>query len=351
MARVRRQSLCIALDGGISYKANTFFMTSRPSPQHPVQAALDEIHAAVMPQKSGTLASYIPELARAEPDHFGLALMSTKGRLFTVGDVDVPFTIQSVSKAFSYCLALEWVGSEAVLQRVGVEPSGDAFNAIEFDPVSRRPFNPMVNAGAITVAGILRDVHQGNAFAAVMARFSQAAGRTLDMDEAVYRSEAATGHRNRAIAHLLCASGALAEPVDAALDVYFRLCSVRVTARDLATMAATLANMGQNPVTGVEVFDLRAVRDTLSVMLSCGMYDYSGSWIYEVGIPAKSGVGGGLMGVVSRQIGIGSFAPRLDSKGNSVQGVAAFRRLADELGLHMFDCTNIGSPVVERLTR
>lgn len=322
-----------------------------PDNIHPIQLALDQIHAAVSLQKEGALASYIPELARVNPDNFGLALMSTKGRIFVAGDVDVPFTIQSVSKAFSYCLALELIGRDAVKQRVGVEPSGDAFNAIEFDPVTRTPFNPMVNAGAITVAGILRDACGNVAFDKVMERMSKAAGRALDMDEAVYRSEALTGHRNRAIAHLLCASGVLAEPVDPALDLYFRLCSVRVTARDLASMAATLANMGQNPATKEEAFDLMAVRDTLSVMLSCGMYDYSGSWIYDVGIPAKSGVGGGLIGVVSRQIGIGAFAPRLDAKGNSVQGVAAFTRLADELGLHMFDCTNTGSSFVERLTR
>lgn len=318
---------------------------------HPIQTALDQIYAVVAKEKGGALASYIPELAQVEPDRFGLALMSTKGQLFVVGDVDVPFTIQSVSKAFSYCLALELLGRDAVQLRVGVEPSGDAFNAIEFDPATRRPFNPMVNAGAITVAGVLRDAYGNDAFNQVMARFSKAAGRTLAMDENVYRSEASTGHRNRAIGHLLCATGALAEPVDAAVDLYFRLCSIQVTARDLANMAATLANLGQNPATQVEVFDLQAVRDTLSVMLSCGMYDYSGSWIYDVGIPAKSGVGGGLIGVVSRQLGIGSFAPRLDGKGNSVQGVAAFRRLADELGLHVFDCTNMGSSFVERLTR
>ena len=318
---------------------------------HPIQRALDQIHAAVSLQKGGALASYIPELAQVDPDRFGVALMSTKGRIFVAGDVDVPFTIQSVSKAFSYCLALELMGRNAVKLRVGVEPSGDAFNAIEFDPITRTPFNPMVNAGAITVAGILRDVYGDSALDSVMERLSKAADCSLDMDEAVYRSEAATGHRNRAIAHLLCAAGVLAEPVDAALDLYFRLCSIRVTARGLACMAATLANMGQNPATGEEVFDLMAVRDTLSVMLSCGMYDYSGSWIVDVGIPAKSGVGGGLIGVVSRQIGIGAFAPRLDAKGNSVQGVAALTRLADELGLHMFDCTNMGSSLVERLTR
>jgi glutaminase len=313
--------------------------------------ALNQVYAQGLMKNEGALADYIPELARVAPDRYGLALMTAKGRMYSVGDVDVPFTIQSVSKAFSYCLALELVGRDAVRARVGVEPSGDAFNAIEFDPVTRRPFNPMVNAGAITVAGILRDVYQDRAFDEVLARFSRAAGRTLHLDEAVYLSEASTGHRNRAIAHLLCAAGSLIEPVEPALDLYFRLCSIQVTARDLATMAATLANMGENPLSGEEVFDLRAVRDALAVMFSCGMYDYSGSWIYDVGIPAKSGVGGGVVGVVNRQLGIGSFSPRLDAKGNSVRGVHAMQALADELGLHVFDCTNTGSSFVEQLIR
>lgn len=314
-----------------------------------IQIALCQAYEHCEGLRGGALADYIPELARVAPDSFGLALATKTGRIYAVGDVDVPFTIQSVSKAFSYCLALELVGVDAVRQRVGVEPSGDAFNAIEFDPVTRHPYNPMVNAGAITVAGILRDVYGESAFERVLERFSLAANRQLDMDESVYRSEAATGHRNRAIGHLLRASGALDEPVEEAVDLYFRLCSIRVTARDLAIMAATLANMGENPVTGKEVFQLRAVRDTLAVMFSCGMYDYSGSWICDVGIPAKSGVGGGLIGVVNRQLGIGSFSPRLDEKGNSVRGVNAMQLLSDELGLHVFECTNSGSSFVEQL--
>ncbi|MGL4410428.1 MAG: glutaminase A [Zoogloea sp.] len=315
----------------------------------PIQIALQQAYENSLSQTGGALADYIPELARVDPERFGLALATAKGRLYTVGDVDIPFTIQSVSKAFSYCLALELVGAQEVRSRVGVEPSGDAFNAIEFDPVTRRPFNPMVNAGAITVAGVLRDVYGAQAFEKVLEKFSLAANRPLDLDESVYRSEAETGHRNRAIAHLLRASGALAEPVEDAVDLYFRLCSIRVTARDLAVMAATLANMGENPFTGTEVFDLRAVRDTLAVMFSCGMYDYSGNWICDVGIPAKSGVGGGLIGVVNRQLGLGAFSPRLDEKGNSVRGVNALQWLSNELGLHTFECTNSGSSFVEQL--
>jgi len=314
-----------------------------------IQLALNSAYERALAATEGALADYIPELARVAPDRFGIALATAKGRVYTVGDVDVPFTIQSVSKAFSYCLAIELLGAKAVRERVGVEPSGDAFNAIEFDPVTRRPYNPMVNAGAITVCGMLRECFQDQAFEAVLDRFSKAAGRQLDLDEAVYRSEEATGHRNRAIAHLLCAANVLSEPVAPSLDLYFRLCSIRVTARDLATMAATLAKMGQNPVTQEFVFDLKAVRDTLSVMFTCGMYDYSGNWTCDVGIPAKSGVGGGVIGVVNRQLGVGSFAPRLDAKGNSVRGVKALRILSDELGLHAFECTNTGSTFVEGL--
>lgn len=317
----------------------------------PIQLAVQQALGRYRDLDSGQLADYIPELARVEPDHFGIAVVTTNGAVYAAGDVDVPFTIQSVSKAFSYALAIERVGREKVRSLIGVEPSGDAFNAIEFDPATQRPYNPMVNAGAIAVAGLLYGSYGASACEAVVERFSRAAGRTLDLDEAVYRSEAETGHRNRAIAHLLRASGTLEGAVDESLDLYFRLCSVRVTARDLATMAATLANMGENPVTGVEAFELRSVRDTLAVMFSCGMYDYSGSWICDVGIPAKSGVGGGVIGVVNRQLGIGTFAPRLDAKGNSVRGVQAICMLSDELGLHAFECTNAGSSFVERLIR
>jgi glutaminase len=167
----------------------------------------------------------------------------------------------------------------------------------------------------------------------------------------VLRSEAETGHRNRAIAHLLVNAGAARAPVEPALDLYFEQCSILVNAADLARLGASLANLGENPVSGDQVFDAGAVRDTLSVMFTCGMYDYSGHWALDVGIPAKSGVGGGVVGVVNRQLGIGTFSPRLDAKGNSVRGLLAFRGLADELGLHAFDCTNYGSEFVRNLAR
>lgn len=298
------------------------------------------------PSPTGVLADYIPELAKVPANSFGIAMATTKGKIHKVGDADVEFTIQSTSKALTYCMALELVGRKEVLSRAGVEPSGDPFNAIEFSPETRRPFNPMINAGAIAISGLLRDILGEQAFDLVLDRFSRAAGRRLSLNESVYRSEAATGHSNRAIGHLLLSVGAMTEPVEPALDLYFKQCSIMVTATDLARIGATIANLGVNPVTNEQVFDIDAVRDTQSVMFTCGMYDYSGGWAYEVGIPAKSGVGGGILGVVNRQIGIGTYSPRLDSNGNSVRGVASYRMMSDSLGLHSFDLTNTGSGFV-----
>lgn len=313
--------------------------------------ALERAWMSQIDNHDGSVADYIPELTKANPNNFGMAIATAKGTVYKIGDTEVPFTIQSVSKAFAFCLALELAGPELVASRVGVEPSGDPFNAIVFDPVTNRPFNPMVNAGAIAVAGILYEHLGADAFDFMMERFSAAAGRPLSLNEAVFRSEDETGHRNRAIAHLLLANEALAVPPDAALDLYFRQCSISVTATDLAQMGATFANMGCHPVSKAPAFDIGAVRNTLAVMFTCGMYDYAGHWAYDVGIPAKSGVGGGIVGVVNRQLGIASFSPRLDAKGNSVRGVKAFQVLADHFGLHSFDCTNIGSSFISSLLR
>ncbi len=299
----------------------------------------------------GAVADYIPELGKANPDDFGLAIATVTGKLHTIGDATTLFTIQSVSKAFAFCLALEIAGPHRVAGRVGVEPSGDPFNAIVFDPSTNRPFNPMVNAGAIAISGILCEYLGKDAFDFLLNRFSVAAGRKLTVDEAVYRSENESGHRNRAIAHLLLANGALNVPPDMALDFYFRQCSIGVTAIDLARMGATFANMGQSPLDKSLAFELTSVRRTLSVMFTCGMYDYAGHWAYDVGIPAKSGVGGGIVGVINRQMGVGTYSPRLDAKGNSVRGVASFEMLAEEFGLHAFDCTNVGSSFISSLIR
>jgi glutaminase len=226
---------------------------------------------------------------------------------------------------------------------VDVEPSGDAFNSIELQSGTNRPHNPMVNSGAITVTALLHEYYGRETFDIVLERFSAAAGRSLSMDQAVYESERRTGHRNRAIAHLLLNFGLMPDDAEAALDVYFRQCSILVTCRDLAVIGATLANMGRNPLTERGAFDIHGVKSMLSVMFTCGMYDYSGQWAYRVGIPAKSGVGGGVMAVVNRQIGIATYSPRLDSYGNSRRGIEVCMELASRLGLHVFDCLNVGS--------
>jgi glutaminase len=236
-----------------------------------------------------------------------------------------------------------------VCERVDVEPSGDPFNSIELQSRTNRPHNPMVNSGAIAVAALLYQVHGTGTVDHLLKRFSAAAGRPLTIDRDVCESERSTGHRNRAIAHLLLNFGMIPEAAEAILDVYFTQCSILVTCRDLAVMGATLANMGQNPITGQPAFDIGCVKDVLSVMLTCGMYDYSGQWAYRVGVPAKSGVSGGVLSVVNRQLGIATYSPRLDAHGNSCRGIEVSTELAANLGLHVFDCLNVGSSFLRGL--
>jgi glutaminase len=257
--------------------------------------------------------------------------------------------MQSISKPFTFGMALESCGRERVNRHVGLEPSGDAFNSIELQSGLNRPYNPMVNAGAIAVSALLHAEHGDEAFSMVLERLSAAAGRPLAVDEAVYASERQTGHRNRAIAHLLLNSGMVHEDVEQALDVYFRQCSILITVRDLGMMAATLANIGRQPLTGQQVFQPESVQKMLSIMLTCGMYDYSGEWTYRVGVPAKSGVAGGLMAVVNRQIGIASYSPRLDARGNSHRSIESCKELAKRFGLHAFDPLNAGSNFLKAL--
>jgi glutaminase len=311
-----------------------------------INHVLRHIYDTVKENRKGALADYIPELAKVDPDKYGLAIVTNNGKIYSVGDVETTFTIQSVSKALNYCIALELLGKDVVIGSVGVEPSGDRFNAIEFDPRTLLPYNPMVNAGAITIAGLIYDHLGDEAYEFILDRFSKAAGRQLQLNEDVYKSELLTGHRNRAIGHLLLSVQAIKEPVDQALDLYFRQCSISVSTIDLAVMAATFANLGQNPITGEQVFDMTAIRNTLSVMFTCGMYDSSGFWAHDVGLPAKSGVGGGILGIVNRQLGIGTYSPLLDANGNSVRGIESFKMLSDEFGLHSFDSTNKGSGLV-----
>jgi glutaminase len=304
-------------------------------PAAPVTSYMERLHSRHASLVEGTVASYIPELAKADPAWFGIALTTVDGASYEVGDARQPFTIQSISKPLTYGLALEDLGEVAVRRRIGVEPTGDAFNSITLAPGTGSPLNPMVNSGAIAAASLIRDSSATRAADRIIDNIGAFAGRVLTIDPTVLESERSTGHRNRAIAHLLRASGVLDTDPDEALDRYFGQCSVSIDGHDLSVIAATLANGGINPLTGERVVARSTVRAVLSVMTSCGMYDSAGDWLFAVGLPAKSGVAGGIMAVVPGQLGIGVFSPPLDAHGNSVRGIAVCRDLVRDLYLHL----------------
>jgi glutaminase len=306
----------------------------RASAASPVQAFLQELLERFKPLRDGAVATYIPELAKVDADGFGIVIATVDGQVYEVGDSRLPFTIQSVSKPLAYGVALEDRGPERVAQAVGVEPSGEAFNSISLEPGTGRPLNPMINAGAIAVAGLIGGDTPAARLERLIGALSAYAGRELAVDEAVFASERDTGHRNRAIGHLLRNYGIVDGDPEPALELYFRQCAVQVSCRDLAIMAATLAAGGVNPISGERAVSAATVPSILSVMTTCGIYDFTGEWVYRVGLPAKSGVGGGIMAVLPGQLGIGVYSPRLDPRGNSVRGVAVCAALSAELGLH-----------------
>src|ERR1700688_1697491 len=302
----------------------------------PLLRFLDACHADFSAETGGAVADYIPELGKAAPDHFAISLATIDGHVYEVGDSRLPFTIQSISKPFVFALALDTLGAAQVEGEIGVEPSGDPFNSIRLN-ADNHPFNPMVNAGAIACSGLIHQAKGDGAFECIRKALGRFAGRELGVDEAVYASESATGDRNRAIAYLLRNATVIKDDVAKVLEVYFRQCSVLVTARDVAVMAATLANRGINPVTGEQVVTPYAISRTLSVMTSSGMYDYAGEWIYRVGIPAKSGVGGGILASLPARLGLGTYSPRLDKHGNSVRGIKVCEALSAHYDLHMLN--------------
>ena len=300
----------------------------------PIRRILSDLHRRFQPLEQGAVATYIPELAQADPDWFGISLATADGHVYEVGDTRQPFTIQSISKPFVYGLALEDRGKPAVLEKIGVEPTGDAFNEISLESGTGRPLNPMINAGAIAAASLVAGHSFEDRWQRILSLFSLYAGRPLELDEKVYCSERDTGHRNRAISHMLRNFGIIDRDPEPDLDLYFRQCSIAVTCRDLSIIGATLATGGSNPLTRERVLLPSNVDEVLSVMTTCGMYDYAGEWVYRVGLPAKSGVAGGILAVLPGQLAIGVFSPRLDARGNSVRGVAVCEALSDELGLH-----------------
>lgn len=318
-----------------------------PSPdiRRRIEARLRELHARCLPEEPGAVdrfysagrGYYPPSEAAAEREQFAVCVATVDGELYEAGDSDVTFPLHSLSKVFAYGLALADHGREHVLERVGVEPSGDAFNSLRFDERHMRPFNPMVNAGALVTSELIAGADPGEQLARALDVQRRCAGREgLEVDAATLDAELATADRNRGTAYLMRSVGMLREDAEAVLRLYLEQCSVAVDCRDLAVMAATLADGGTNPLTGDRALPRRRVRDVLSVMHTCGMYDYAGHWAFDVGLPAKSGVSGGILMVIPGKMGVGVFSPGLDVYGNSVRGVDVCKELSDRLGLHVF---------------
>jgi glutaminase len=294
-------------------------------------------HARNRNHPEGAVADYIPVLSAVDPDLFGVCAAEVDGEVHVAGDAGVEFSVQSISKAFVYALVCDELGHDVVRDRVGVNNTGLAFDsvvAIELN--DGHPMNPMVNAGALATTALMPGSTADDQWRAVREGLSRFAGRVLELDSAVYESETATNQRNRAIARLLESYGRITRDPLEVVDVYTKQCALRVSARDLAVMGATLADGGKNPVTGEQVVAPAVCRDTLAVMASTGLYERSGEWLFEIGLPGKSGVSGGIVTIAPGKAGIGVFSPRLDSAGNSVRGQRATAYLSRALGLNIF---------------
>lgn len=287
----------------------------------------------------GRTATYIPELSRTDPNQLGISVTLADGKVLNSGDFRSLFTVQSISKVVTLMLAIIDRGEEYVFSKVGMEATGDAFNSIIKLETAKpsKPLNPMINAGAIAIDSLILGKDQEEKFQRMVQFFRRLCGNnTLWYNEKVYASERDTGYRNRALAHFMKDVGVLEGEVEEVLDLYFKQCSVQVDCRDIAMLGAVLALDGISPVTGVALVPKKTARLVKTFMVTCGMYDGSGEFAIRVGIPAKSGVGGGIMAVVPGSMGIGVFSPALDARGNSIGGVKALEFLSEKLELSIF---------------
>jgi glutaminase len=311
--------------------------TGRLPRQEVVRRLLVEAYERFRSVDDGVVADYIPALARMPPDLFGACIVSADGRTVGVGDAGHRFSIQSVSKPFVFALVCDAIGHEEARRKLGVNSTGLAFDSVMAIELNHeRTMNPMVNAGAIATTSLVPGPEAADKWRFVHEGLSRFAGRELEVDVEVYESEAATNLRNRGIAHLLDSYGRMYFDPDEAADVYTRQCSVMVSAEDLAVMGATLADGGVNPLTGVRVVAAATCRRVLAVMATAGLYERSGEWMYDVGLPGKSGVSGGIVTVSPGKGGMGTFSPRLDSAGNSVRGTLITQHLSERLGLNIY---------------
>jgi glutaminase len=309
-----------------------------------IETLLHEVYELYGPVDDGAVADYIPALAAADPALFGICIVGVRGRSFAVGSAHHLFSLQSISKAFVFALVCDEIGHDEARRRLGVNATGLAFNsvmAIELN--EERTMNPMVNAGAMATTSLVPGGTVDERWGFIVGGLSRFAGRDLALDEEVYASESATNLRNQGIAHLLESYGRLYADPDETTDLYTRQCSLLVSATDLAVMGATLADGGMNPITGVQVIDAHNCKHVLAAMATAGLYEHSGDWLYEVGLPGKSGVSGGIVTIAPGKGGMGTFSPPLDPAGNSVRGQRATRHLAEKLGLNVFASKPLGS--------
>jgi glutaminase len=298
-----------------------------------IQAALDSAYAQFKDLKEGANADYIPALAKVDSNIFGIALVTADGRVYTKGDVTSEVSIQSISKVFTMAKVIEEQGPDAIANNMGVDATGQVFNSINaVEQYKGGEMNAMVNPGAITATSMVSGASRDEIWNKILGYYSDFAGRTLGVNQEVFKSESETNQRNQAIAMLMFAYGHIKSDPLRATDIYTEQCSVNVNAKDLATMAATLANGGTNPVTGKSVLRSKYVPNVLAVMATAGLYDDSGKWLYKTGLPGKSGVGGGIIAVSPGKFGIAVISPPLDAAGNSVKAQKAIEAVSNALG-------------------
>ncbi len=309
---------------------------------------IQDLHSFYQPLQEGAVADFIPELAQANPNCFGISIVGVDGQVFNIGDTAQLFTIQSISKPFVYGLALEDWGTDYVLSRIGVEPTGEPFNSIiEPEEISRRHYNPMVNAGAIATTSLIKGADFQERYNRLLQIFSRYIGRQVEVDLSVLRSKKISDHLNRAIAHMMLNFGLLEGDIEDILNMYLHQCSLMVNCHDLGVMAGTLANNGINPVTGEVAIQKKYVKNILSVMYTCGLYEFSGQWAYRVGLPSKSGLAGAIIGVVPNKMGIAVFSPPLNEYRKSWRGVKVFEAISQKFGLHIFNQSTAPGQVKE----
>lgn len=314
----------------------TFVSAGALPPPDELQRLVDDAHAAFADERDGSVSDVYPALAAVDPDLFGIALIGVSGRAYPAGDVDHPFVVMSVSKPFVFALVCESLGVETARRRLGVNATGLPFNSLSAIEAGNGITNPMVNAGALMATALVDGAAHAERWATIREGLSRFAGRHLSLHEEVYASASRTNHRNRAMVDLLTAMGHLPLDPDEAVDLYTLQCSLAVTARDLAVMGATLADGGVNPLTGEAVVSADVCQRVLAVMATAGMYETSGDWLYDVGLPGKSGIGGGIVAVSPGKGALGVFSPRLDRAGNSVRGQHVARALSRRMGLDVF---------------